>query len=64
MIEAAIEAGLHVVVEKPWLCSAEETRRLQSLGEVLAMPCSPFTTNIAYWNTWKRGGANGVLRQG
>ncbi len=28
MIEAALEAGLHVVVEKPWLCSEEETDRL------------------------------------
>jgi hypothetical protein len=33
MIEAAIEAGLHVVVEKPWLGSAEETRRLEALGK-------------------------------
>lgn len=33
MIEAAIEAGLHVVVEKPWFCLAEETRRLQTLGK-------------------------------
>jgi hypothetical protein len=33
MIEAAVEAGLHVVVEKPWLCSAEETQRLESLAK-------------------------------
>jgi GFO/IDH/MocA oxidoreductase family protein len=33
MIEAAVEAGLHVVVEKPWFCSAEVTRRLQALGK-------------------------------
>jgi Oxidoreductase family, NAD-binding Rossmann fold len=33
MIEAALEAGLHVVVEKPWFGSAEETRRLQALGK-------------------------------
>lgn len=32
MMQAAIEAGLHVVVEKPWLCSAEETRRLQEIS--------------------------------
>jgi len=32
MVRAAIEAGLHVVVEKPWFCSAEETRHLQALG--------------------------------
>jgi Oxidoreductase family, NAD-binding Rossmann fold len=33
MMEAAIEEGLHVVVEKPWLCSAEETRRITARGE-------------------------------
>ncbi len=33
MIEAAIEADLHVVVEKPWFCSGAETRRLQALGK-------------------------------
>lgn len=33
MMEAAIEAGLHVIVEKPWLCSAEETERLQALAQ-------------------------------
>lgn len=33
MIEAAVEAGLHVVVEKPWCCSAEETARLQAFGQ-------------------------------
>lgn len=33
MIEAAVEAGLHVVVEKPWFCSPEETHRLQALGK-------------------------------
>ena len=33
MMEAAIEAGLHVIVEKPWLCSAEETRRLEALAK-------------------------------
>jgi Oxidoreductase family, NAD-binding Rossmann fold len=33
MIEAAVEAGLHVVAEKPWFCSAEETRRMQALGQ-------------------------------
>lgn len=33
MIEAAIEAGLHAVVEKPWLCSSEETHRLEALAK-------------------------------
>jgi Oxidoreductase family, NAD-binding Rossmann fold len=33
MIQAAIEAGLHVVVEKPWLCTADETRRLEALAQ-------------------------------
>ena len=33
MMKAAVEAGLHVVAEKPWLCSPEETRDLQALGK-------------------------------
>jgi hypothetical protein len=33
MIEAAIDAGLHVIVEKPWFCSREETHRLQALSK-------------------------------
>ena len=33
MIQAAVEAGLHVIVEKPWFCSPEETHRLQDLGK-------------------------------
>ena len=41
MIQSAIEAGLHVVVEKPWYGSKEETERLQALasagGRVLAV---------------------------
>jgi hypothetical protein len=41
VIEAAVEAKLHVVSEKPWLCSAEETKRLQArataAGVVLAI---------------------------
>jgi predicted dehydrogenase len=41
MIRAAIEAGLHVVVEKPWYGSREETDKLQSLasakGRVVAV---------------------------
>lgn len=41
MIQAAIEAGLHVVVEKPWYGSAEDTKRLQAFasakGRVVAV---------------------------
>jgi len=41
MIQSAIEAGLHVVVEKPWYGSTNETGRLQALarakGRVLAV---------------------------
>jgi len=41
VIQAAIEAGLHVVVEKPWYGSGEETQKLQSLararGRVIAV---------------------------
>jgi hypothetical protein len=33
MMEAAMDAGLHVVVEKPWLCSAAETHRLEALAK-------------------------------
>ena len=32
MIQAAIETGLHVVAEKPWSCSAEDTKRLLALA--------------------------------
>lgn len=32
MIQAAIEAGLHVVAEKPWYGSAEDTERLRALA--------------------------------
>jgi predicted dehydrogenase len=41
MIQSAIEAGLHIVVEKPWYGSKDETERLQALaragGRVLAV---------------------------
>ncbi len=41
MIQAAIEAGLHAIVEKPWYGSTDDTRRLQSLarakGRVIAV---------------------------
>jgi len=32
LIEAALEAGLHVIVEKPWYGSNEETHQMQSLA--------------------------------
>ena len=32
MIQAALDVGLHVVVEKPWYGLAEDTQRLQSLA--------------------------------
>lgn len=32
MIEAALQAGLHVIVEKPWLSSREESERLRKLA--------------------------------
>jgi len=41
MIHAAVEAGVHVIVEKPWYGSREETQKLQSLarakGRVIAV---------------------------
>jgi len=41
MIEAALEAGAHVIVEKPWYGSEEESRRLQTLassrGRIIAL---------------------------
>jgi len=33
MIEAALEAGLHVVAEKPWFGTPEDTLRLQQLAQ-------------------------------
>jgi predicted dehydrogenase len=33
MIQAVLEAGLHVVVEKPWYGSTEDTQRLQALAQ-------------------------------
>ena len=32
MIEAALQAGLHVIVEKPWLSSRDESERLRELA--------------------------------
>lgn len=32
MIQAALEAGLHVIVEKPWYGSAQDTERLEALA--------------------------------
>lgn len=32
MTQAALDAGLHVIVEKPWYGSAEDTERLQALA--------------------------------
>ena len=32
MIQAALDAGLHVIAEKPWYGSAEDTQRLQTLA--------------------------------
>src|SRR5689334_3917128 len=32
MIQAALEAGLHIIAEKPWYGSAEDTERLQTLA--------------------------------
>jgi len=36
MIQSAMEAGLHVVVEKPWYGSKEETERLLALARARA----------------------------
>jgi Oxidoreductase family, NAD-binding Rossmann fold len=33
VMEAAIQAGLHIVVEKPWFCSPEETGLLEALAK-------------------------------
>lgn len=32
MIQAALETGLHVIVEKPWQCSRQETQSLLTLA--------------------------------
>jgi predicted dehydrogenase len=34
MIQAALEAGPHVIVEKPWYGSGEDTQRLQALAQL------------------------------
>ncbi len=43
MIQAAIQAGLHVIVEKPWYGSSKQTQRLQSLARARKRPrdCRP-----------------------
>lgn len=33
MIQAALEAGLHAIVEKPWYGSTEDTQQLQTLAQ-------------------------------
>nr|MDP9147051.1 Gfo/Idh/MocA family oxidoreductase [Acidobacteriota bacterium] len=33
LTEPALRAGLHVIVEKPWLCSAQQTSALQKIAE-------------------------------
>jgi len=33
LMAAAIESGLHVIVEKPWRCSREETSHLEALAQ-------------------------------
>lgn len=35
MVDAALDAGLHVIVEKPWLCSAPVTRSLASRARAI-----------------------------
>lgn len=37
LIRAALGAGLHVIVEKPWIYSREETSALQSAGEAKSL---------------------------
>jgi Oxidoreductase family, NAD-binding Rossmann fold len=32
MVQSALDAGLHVIVEKPWFCSLEETGVLEALA--------------------------------
>jgi len=56
MIRAAIEARLHVVVEKPWYGSSEETQKLQSLaherGCVIAIHFEYLVLNeVEKWRT-------------
>jgi len=36
MVQAGLEAGLHVIVEKPWYGSAEDTERLKALARARA----------------------------
>lgn len=59
---AALAAGLHVIVEKPWLASAAETARLQELardaGRMVAVHYEYcFLSEIEIWRQQLQGGA-------
>jgi len=54
MIEAALDAGLHLVAEKPWLGSAEDTERLVALARTRRKVISVhyeycFLTEVSHW---------------
>jgi len=62
IVEAAISAGLHVVVEKPWLTSSAETARLfetaQNAGRVVAVQYEYcFCREVETWRRQLQGGA-------
>ena len=62
MAQAALEAGLHVIVEKPWYGSAIDTERLQSLARakrrVLAMHFEYLVhREVEYWRNSFHPGA-------
>ena len=62
IVEAAIFAGLHVIVEKPWLIPAAETARLfamaQNAGRVVAVHYEYcFCREVESWRSQLQGGA-------
>jgi len=62
IVEAAIFAGLHVIVEKPWLTSSAETARLfetaQNAGRVVAVHYEYcFCREVETWRRQPQGGA-------
>lgn len=40
MVDAALEAGRHVIVEKPWLASRDESRMLDRRAAALGLRCA------------------------
>jgi len=61
IMEAAIQAGLHVVAEKPWFCSPEETGLLEALAKPrrLLLAIHYEYCMVEQVETWRRAWRNG-----